>query len=122
MNDYIDVIKKTMVLSDSLNDGLEYIKERIVLKEYEEVDDMIKDTILATKTIYKALNPVFLEIKDVELKNNMEKLLKNLISLEDKIEAGDVNAVCKTIDKKVVPTYDLWKEKLDCKLKKYTYC
>lgn len=41
MNDYIEVIKKSIELSNILKEGIDYIKEIIVFREYEELDSLL---------------------------------------------------------------------------------
>ncbi|MCS4522333.1 hypothetical protein JTS97_12885 [Clostridium botulinum] len=59
MNDYIEVIKKSIELSNILKEGIDYIKEIIVFREYEELDSLLDGLIDSVAYLEKALNPVF---------------------------------------------------------------
>ncbi|NEZ45883.1 hypothetical protein FDF74_01505 [Clostridium niameyense] len=122
MNDYIDVIKKTIQLSSTLKDGIEYIREGLIFKEYDEVEKVIEDTITAVVVIEKALNPVLLEIKGEKIKKSLEDLRKNLNSLEESFNAGNTDESFNIIQRKLFPMYNVLEDSLNRDLKKYTYC
>ncbi|WP_251860494.1 hypothetical protein [Clostridium sp. Marseille-Q2269] len=122
MNNYIDIIKKSIELSKVLKEGIDYIKEVIVFREYGELDSLLNGLIDSVVYLGKALNPVFLEIKD----NNYEKIIKdfenNLTLLKGILDNGDMDKAITFIDDTLYYKYEIWKKYLDDKLKKYTYC
>ncbi len=57
MNDYIETIKKSIELSDVLKDGINYVKETIIFREYGELDDLIGsllDSVIYLKKAFKS--------------------------------------------------------------------
>lgn len=122
MNDYIDIIKKTIQLSSTLKDGIEYIREGLIFKEYDEVEKVIEDTITAVVVIEKALNPVLLEINGEKTKKSLKDLRKNLNCLEESFNSGNTEESFNIIRRKLFPMYSILEESLNKDLKKYTYC
>ncbi|MCS4478083.1 hypothetical protein JTT08_08915 [Clostridium botulinum] len=123
MNDYIEVIKKSIELSNILKEGIDYIKEIIVFREYEELDSLLDGLIDSVAYLEKALNPVFLEIKDNDHGKKMKDLQNKLkIFLKDTLDNGDMDDAISFIEDNLFVKYEIWKKHLDSKLKKYTYC
>ncbi|KRU25389.1 hypothetical protein VT91_22630 [Clostridium sporogenes] len=122
MNDYIEVIKKSMELSKALKEGIDYIKETIVFREYKELDDLTESLLDSMAYLKKALNPVFLEIKDNEYEKVLKDFENSLRLLKDTLDNGDMDEAVSLIDDNLFLKYEIWKKHLDSKLKKYTYC
>jgi len=122
MNDYIETIKKSIELSDVLKDGIDYIKETIVFREYGELDDLTESLLDSVVYLKKALNPVFLEIKDNEYEKVLKDFENSLSLLKDTLDNGDMDEAVNFIENNLFLKYEIWKKHLDGKLKKYTYC
>ncbi|MGO5065088.1 hypothetical protein [Clostridium sp. LCP25S3_F8] len=122
MNDYIETIKKSIELSDVLKDGIDYIKETIVFREYGELDDLTESLLDSVVYLKKALNPVFLEIKDNEYEKVLKDFENSLSLLKDTLDDGDMDEAANFIENNLFLKYEIWKKHLDDKLKKYTYC
>ncbi|EJO5346032.1 hypothetical protein NRP93_000064 [Clostridium botulinum] len=122
MNDYIKIIKKSMELSEVLKEGIDYIKETIIFREYGELDSLVNSLLDSVVYLEKALNPVFLEIKDSEYKNIIEDFEDSLNILKNTLDNGEMDKAINFIDNNIFIKYDIWKKHLDNKLKKYTYC
>ncbi|ACA54687.1 hypothetical protein ACLD43_07575 [Clostridium botulinum] len=122
MNDYIEVIKKSIELSNVLKEGIDYIKETIVFREYGELDSLLDGLVDSVAYLEKALKPVFLEIKDNEYGKKMKDLQNSLNILKDTLDNGDMDDAISFIENNLFVKYEIWKEHLDSKLKKYTYC
>ncbi len=91
MNDYIEVIKKSIELSNILKEGIDYIKEIIVFREYGELDSLLDGLVDSVAYLEKALNPVFLEIKDNNHGKKMKDLQNSLNILKDTLDNGDMD-------------------------------
>ena len=122
MNDYIEVIKKSIELSNVLKEGIDYIKETIVFREYGELDSLLEGLVDSVVYLEKALNPVFLEIKDNEYEKIINDFQNSLNLLKDTLDNGDMDEAISFIDDNLSVKYEIWKKHLDSKLKKYTYC
>ncbi|AJD30477.1 hypothetical protein AAGC94_16300 [Clostridium sporogenes] len=122
MNDYIDVIKKSIELSNVLKEGIDYIKETIVFREYGELDSLVEGIVDSVVYLEKALNPVFLEIKDNEYEKIIKDFKNSLNLLKDTLDNGDMDEAISFIEDNLSVKYKIWKKHLDSKLKKYTYC
>ncbi|NFP91570.1 hypothetical protein [Clostridium sporogenes] len=122
MNDYIEVIKKSIELSNVLKEGIDYIKETIVFREYGELDSLLEGLVDSVVYLEKALNPVFLEIKDNEYEKIIKDFQDSLNLLKDTLDNGDMDEAISFIDDNLSVKYEIWKKHLDSKLKKYTYC
>ncbi|AUM96464.1 TPA: hypothetical protein LA742_001905 [Clostridium botulinum] len=122
MNDYIEVIKKSIELSNVLKEGIDYIKETIVFREYGELDSLLEGLVDSVVYLEKALNPVFLEIKDNEYEKIIKDFQNSLNLLKDTLDNGDMDEAISFIDDNLSVKYEIWKKHLDSKLKKYTYC
>ncbi|APF25809.1 hypothetical protein NPD7_415 [Clostridium sporogenes] len=122
MNDYIEVIKKSIELSNVLKEGIDYIKETIVFREYGELDSLLEGLVDSVVYLEKALNPVFLEIKDNEYGKIIKDFKNSLNLLKDTLDNGDMDEAISFIEDNLSLKYEIWKKHLDSKLKKYTYC
>ncbi|EPY2271610.1 hypothetical protein ACXAUS_000395 [Clostridium sporogenes] len=122
MNDYIEVIKKSIELSNVLKEGIDYIKETIIFREYGELDSLLEGIVDSVVYVEKALNPVFLEIKDNEYGKIIKDFQNSLNLLKDTLDNGDMDEAISFIEDNLSFKYEIWKEHLDSKLKKYTYC
>lgn len=122
MNDYIDVIKKSIELSNVLKEGIDYIKETIIFREYGELDSLVEGIVDSVVYLEKALNPVFLEIKDNEYEKIIKDFKNSLNLLKDTLDNGDMDEAISFIEDNLSVKYKIWKKHLDSKLKKYTYC
>ena len=122
MNDYIEVIKKSIELSNVLKEGIDYIKETIVFREYGELDSLLEEIVDSVEYVEKALKPVFLEIKDNEYEKIIKDFQNSLNLLKDTLDNGDMDEAISFIDDNLSLKYEIWKKHLDSKLKKYTYC
>jgi hypothetical protein len=122
MNDYIEVIKKSIELSNVLKEGIDYIKETIVFREYGELDSLLEGIADSVEYVEKALKPVFLEIKDNEYEKIIKDFQNSLNLLKDTLDNGDMDEAISFIDDNLSLKYEIWKKHLDSKLKKYTYC
>ncbi|NFL77450.1 hypothetical protein FDB81_17335 [Clostridium sporogenes] len=122
MNDYIEVIKKSIELSNVLKEGIDYIKETIVFREYGELDSLLEEIVDSVEYVEKALKPVFLEIKYNEYEKIIKDFQNSLNLLKDTLDNGDMDEAISFIDDNLSLKYEIWKKHLDSKLKKYTYC
>ncbi|MBN3345330.1 hypothetical protein CF050_00190 [Clostridium botulinum] len=122
MNDYIEVIKKSIELSNALKEGIDYIKEIIVFREYGELDSLLDGLVDSVAYLEKALKPVFLEIKDNYHEEKIKDFQNSLNILKDTLDNGDMDDAISFIEDNLFVKYEIWKKHLDSKLKKYTYC
>ncbi|MBO0580995.1 hypothetical protein EXQ44_01625 [Clostridium botulinum] len=121
MNDYIEVIKKSIELSNVLKEGIDYIKETIVFREYGELDSLLDGLVDSVAYLEKALNS-FLEIKDNEYGKKIKDFQDSLNILKNILDNGDMDDAISFIEDSLFVKYEIWKKHLDSKLKKYTYC
>ncbi|NFC47490.1 hypothetical protein EXN05_09490 [Clostridium botulinum] len=122
MKDYIEVIKKSIELSNALKEGIDYIKEIIVFREYGELDSLLDGLVDSVAYLEKALKPVFLEIKDNDHGEKIKDFQNSLNILKDTLDNGDMDDAISFIEDNLFVKYEIWKKHLDSKLKKYTYC
>ncbi len=117
MNDYIEVIKKSIELSNALKEGIDYIKEIIVFREYGELDSLLDGLVDSVAYLEKALKPVFLEIKDNYHEEKIKDFQNSLNILKDTLDNGDMDDAISFIEDNLFVKYEIWKKHLDSKLK-----
>ncbi|MEN6390251.1 MAG: hypothetical protein ABFD04_07505 [Syntrophomonas sp.] len=113
MDNDIEVIRQSLDLSNTIGEGLEYIKLRFEGGHFEETLILFQDVIQALISIQKAVQPIAANLSS----NQLEPLIANInYSLEDVIaefEKGNWSMTTGIIEQTLLPAYYKWQEELE---------
>jgi hypothetical protein len=121
MNNYIDVINKTLDLSDSVGEAIGFIKDNLHFKNYFVIDRLISDSIKSIISIDQAIKPILKLLGDKQLEGLTAALYSQINLLYKAIDSDISNNAAKIICIKVIPTYSEWKYEIEGSFRKFTY-
>ncbi len=109
---YVDVMKQSVELSDTLLEGLQHIQKLLGEGNAEQTIYMFEDVLLAYSTIEGSIEPIKEELKNEELTTSAIKLKQTLELVVSNYEAKDYNKVQEVIQFTLVPQVKKWKQQL----------
>lgn len=119
MNNYIDVMRRIIMLSDTIDESFRYIQEKVFRGELESLYNLIYDTIYGIHDIQLAMVPFIqklppnnIEVLTVELNEGLDRL----VSACEKKENNEAYAA---LSQKLIHAYENWKNELRANMNHY---
>lgn len=118
MERYYDVIKRSLELSETLEEGLIYVEEKLGEGQIEDTIDLIGDIIQGFITIQESIKLMETEFNLVQLNSLIETINKDFDLLADTYEKNDIYRVNYVLPL-LLNDYRIWKIELHRLLDKY---
>jgi len=113
MEKYLDIIKRTIQLSETCLEGLEYTKEKLNEGQFEQTIPLMNDSVIAFLQMEKSLQPIFPTFNS----NHNESLTHSLQDAFDHAvtayELGQRGKVLEVFQFTLLPNYKKWKDEIE---------
>ncbi|MBU9722283.1 MULTISPECIES: hypothetical protein [Bacillaceae] len=119
MEKYVEVMKKSQELVDTMVEGLEHIQRLLSEGHEAQTVYLFENVVLAYTTIEKSLEPIQAEIKNEELQSVTKNLAHVLELVVDSYEAKDYGKVQEVIQFTLTPQVINWKAVFESAFKPY---
>jgi len=120
VDNYIDVMRRIIVLSDTINEVYEYIKEKVHEGNLETWYTMIYDAIYSIHSIQLAMVPFIKKLPQNDIEMLTVELNKGLNLLVSACESKDINNAYSALNDKLIHAYKNWQNELKAKMNQYT--
>lgn len=113
MERYIDVMKQSVELSETILDGLQHIQKLLGEGKFEEIMSMFEDVVSAFSTMQQSLTPVTEKLENQEIDAKAIKVQAALELVVSAYEAKSHGKVQEIIQFTLTPQLKKWKEALE---------
>lgn len=120
MENKIQVVQKSLILLNTMEEGLVYIKQQIREMKSEATIIVLRDIIKAFATIETAIAPILLELKENNIIEKMDILRKALDRIVKEYEWKQIQKALEIIQFSLEPAFKNWKEQMEEVLRPYT--
>lgn len=114
-----DVIKNTLDLLETMEEGLTYIKQKLKELNTEVTVTVLADTINAFSAIEKSINPMLEELASNEIVEKADKLKRAFDIMVNQYENNSGQKALEIIQLTLEPSFKSWKVELERVLKPY---
>lgn len=118
MEKYYDVIKRSLELSETIDEGLVYIQRKLDEEQIEDTIDLMGDVIQGFITIQESIASIESQVNSEQFKSLTETIKKDFDMIVDTYEMNDINRL-KFILPLLLNDYRLWKNELSELMRKY---
>lgn len=120
MDKQIGVMKRTLELSETMGEALEYIKTQVNEGQTETTIQLANDTIIAFITIIKSMRGFLDELPSNQIEEHTDILLKGFEVLTTVYEQGQKAKIVEVLQFNVLPAYSKWRNEVEKQLQPYT--
>lgn len=119
MDKYLDVIRKTLQLSETILEGLTYIQANLDLGEFEKTKTMFTDVIEGIYQIQQSLSAFLSELPANEIAALNGKLKNSLDGVVSAYEQKKAAQLKEKMEDDLLPVFEQWQEELKRCLRPY---
>ncbi|MBU9711756.1 hypothetical protein [Evansella tamaricis] len=113
MDKYIEVMKRTKELTDTMLEGLEHINELFKDGKYEETIQLFESVVVAYTTIQNSLEPIKEKLNNGDLESTTKNFNHILELVVDYYETKDYGRVQEVIQFTLLPHVKKWRGELE---------
>lgn len=119
MDKYLDVIRKTLQLSETILEGLTYIQANLDLGEFEKTKTMFTDVIEGIYQIQQSISAFLSELPANEIAALNGKLKNSLDGVVSAYEQKKAAQLKEKMEEELLPVFEQWQEELKRCLRPY---
>lgn len=119
MDKYLDVIRKTLQLSETILEGLTYIQANLDLGEFEKTKTMFTDVIEGIYQIQQSISAFLSELPANEIAKLNGKLKNSLDGVVSAYEQKKAAQLKEKMEEELLPVFEQWQEELRRCLRPY---
>lgn len=119
MDKYLDVIRKTLQLSETILEGLTYIQANLDLGEFEKTKTMFTDVIEGIYQIQQSISAFLSELPANEIAALNGKLKNSLDGVVSAYEQKKAAQLKEKMEDDLLPVFEQWQEELKRCLRPY---
>jgi len=120
VNEQVEVMKKIMELTDTMEEGMEHIKEKLNQRAPGKAVKMLLDTTTAFTHIEEALEPMLEELPENSIQEKTDKLRSALAVMVSEYEKSKGLRGREILQFSLEPAFKNWRAELEEVLKPYT--
>ena len=120
MNEQVEVMKQIMELTDTMEEGMKHIKEKLNQRAPEKAIKMLLDTTTAFTHIEQALEPMLEELPVNNIPEKTDKLRSALAVMVSEYEKSKGLRGREILQFTLEPAFNNWRAELEEVLKPYT--
>jgi len=113
MDNGCEVIRQSLDLSNTIGEGIQYVKLRFEAGHFEETLTLFQNVIEALLSIQKAVQPLVSNLSSNQLEycsDNINSALQGIITA---FEEGNRSMISGLIEQSLLPAYYKWQEELE---------
>lgn len=114
-----EVIWNILSLLEIMEEGLDYIKERIIELNIEATPTVLSDTIAAFSSIEQAIAPMLSELEENKIQEKAEKLKDGFNIIVKEYEKKNGQKYSEIIQLSIEPAFKEWKEEIELRIRPY---
>lgn len=114
-----EVILNILEIIKTMEDGINYIEEKLSKLEIEKTMPILADIIDAFSAVEQAVIPMLEEIEDNRILEKTKKLRNELNSMVKEYEENSEKEFNKIMELSLKPSFEEWKEELEVSLRPY---
>ncbi|BAU26562.1 hypothetical protein DFP93_10856 [Aneurinibacillus soli] len=119
MEKYMDVMKQTVELSETMSEALEHIKIRVNEGNIESTIQLVDDTMIAFSTIVKSMQRFLYKLPPNQIEEHTDMLVKGFQVLTTAYEQGQSGKILEVLQFTILPAYKKWSSELEKHLQSY---
>lgn len=119
MDKYLDVIRRTLQLSETILEGLTYIQANLDLGEFEKTKTMFTDVIEGIYQIQQSISAFLSELPANEIAALNGKLKNSLDGVVSAYEQKKAAQLKEKMEEELLPVFEQWQEELRRCLRPY---
>lgn len=119
MEKYMDVMKRTVELSESCLEALEYIRVRMNEGVFEETVRLMDDFVNGFYQIEKSIQVFISELPTNQLEATTNQLRSAMERVITAYEQGDIGKAVETMQFNLLPSCKKWKLEIETSLRPY---
>lgn len=119
MDKYIDVMRRIIMLSDTIDESFRYMHEKVFKGELESLYTMIYDTINGIHHIQLAMVPFIGKLPPNNIEALTVELNKGLDLLVSACEKKDNSNAYAALSQKLIHAYENWQNELRINMNQY---
>jgi hypothetical protein len=119
MEKYMDVMKRTLELSETMGEALEHIKSQVNEGQAESTIQLANDTMTAFASIVQGMRGFLDELPPNQVEEYTDKLLKGFEVLTKAYEQHQDGKILEVLQFNVLPAYKKWNRELVQHLQPY---
>lgn len=119
MEKYIEVVKQSIELSDTVLEGIQHIRKQLEEGKFEEAAFLFEDTIVAILTIERSVDPLVTQMSSNKISEIMVELKRILELLVGNFEDKNFSNVKEIMQFSLIPIFNQWKKELETNLKAF---
>jgi hypothetical protein len=116
MEKYVNVMKRTLELSESCQEALEHIKARLNEGNFEETMRLMDDLVNGFYQIEKSVQAFSSSLPSNQMENTTNQVRKAMEHVVSAYEQGERGKVLEIIQFNLLPNYKKWKTELETTL------
>ncbi len=120
MEKYLEVINRIMRLTETILEGIGYVKAQINETNYHEAMVVLDDISKGIESIHNSIEPIMERLPDNNIEILTDMLNQQLEQVDKGMENGKELEVLQKIDTKLIPAFNAWKIEVHRLLKPYT--
>ncbi len=114
-----EVISNILDLLEIMEEGLDYIKQRIMELNIEATTTVLSDTIAGFASIEEAITPILSELEENKILEKAEKLKDRFNILVKEYENKDGRNYYEIIQLSLEPAFNNWKKEIEIAIRPY---
>jgi len=119
LDKYLDVIRKTLQLSETILEGLAYIQANLDLGEFEKTKTMFTDVIEGIYQIQQSISAFLSELPANEIAALNGRLKNSLDGVVTAYEQKEAAQLKEKMEEELLPVFQKWQEELSRCLRPY---
>ena len=122
MNDQVEVMKKIMELTDTMEEGLAHVRNLLSERDPEKALPVLTDSAHAFANVEAALQPILHELPDNNIQERSDMFRRALKTMVSEYENNEGLRAQELLQFFLEPAFRNWKVELDNTLKPYSLC
>lgn len=115
-----EIETRIVILSDTINEAFEYIKEKVYEGNLESLYTMTYDAIYSIHSIQLTMVPFIKKLPPDNIETLTVELNKGLNLLVSACERKDINNAYSALNDKLIHAYENWQNELRANMNQYT--
>lgn len=120
MDNHIDVMRRIVILSDTINEAFEYIREKVYEGNLQSLYSMIYDAISSIHSIQLAMVPFIKKLPPNNIEALTVELNKGLNLLVSACERKEINNAYSALNDTLIHAYENWQNEIRANMNQYT--
>ena len=122
MNDQVEVMKKIMELTDTMEEGLAHVRNMLSERAPEKALPVLTDSAHAFTSVEAALQPILHELPDNNIQERSDMFCRALKAMVSEYENNKGLRAQELLQFFLEPAFRNWQAELEDTLKPYTFC